>query len=98
MTHIIIKLVTGAVVFGSLGTLEDEYIKINKPYTFILTDEGLPAIAPYDSYAFQGDMSSMCFPINTVLQYSDFADCTEARDAYISTTSGILLPKQEIII
>ena len=97
MTHIIIKLVTGAVVFGTLGIQDEGKIVINKPYTFIV-HEGLPSLAPYDAYAFQGEVSIMTFPMNTVLQYSDFAECTEARDAYISITSGIVLPNQNIII
>lgn len=99
MNHIILKLVTGAVVFGGYDKkITDKQITISKPYTYIINEEGIPGIAPYDTFAFQGEMSSMTFPLSTVLQYGDFADCKEARDAYISVTSGIVMSNQKIII
>ena len=50
-----------------------------------------------DTFAFQGEVQSMTFPITTVLQYGDFADCKEARDAYVSVTTGIVMPNKQII-
>lgn len=99
MTHVILKLVTGAVVFGGrLDVRNTDEIVVSKPYTYIVNDEGIPGIAPYDTYAFQGELTDMRFPMTTVLQYGDFADCKEARDAYISVTSGIVMPNNKIIV
>jgi hypothetical protein len=98
MNHVILKLVTGAVVFGGYGGITDKYITITKPYTYIVNEKGEPGIAPYDTFAFQGELSSMTFPFSTVLQYADFGDCKEARDAYVSVTTGIVMPTQKIII
>jgi hypothetical protein len=98
MTHVILKLVTGGVVFGGLESKDSSNIIVNKPYTYIVNEEGIPGIAPYDTFSFQGELQQMVFPRTTVLQYGDFGDCKEARDAYISVTSGIVMPSQKIII
>jgi len=100
MNHVILKLVTGAVVFGGyhVNRSNDKNITITKPYTYIVNEEGIPGIAPYDTFAFQGELSSMMFPLSTVLQYADFGDCKEARDAYVSVTTGIVMPTQKIIL
>jgi hypothetical protein len=106
--YIILRLVTGAVVFGGfkpetrvVGAKPENSITVTKPYTYVVVDgkDGpITSLAPYDTFALQGEMSEMTFPITSVLYYADFKDSSEARDAYLSTISGIVMPKKDIIL
>lgn len=116
MTHIIIKLITGVVVFGGYKAENENTLKkfgieeqgseatpersitITKPYIYTTNNEGNIGLVPYDTFALQGEVKEITFPISSVLQYADFADCKEARDAYISIISGIVVPNKSIIL
>jgi hypothetical protein len=95
--YILVKLLTGAVVFGQLTYSDENHLSISKPFEYLLTDKGT-TLSPYDMGSVQGEIQNVNIRQDKIIYAINFKDCPEALKAYQQATSAIIMSTPKIII
>lgn len=94
--YVVLKLITGEVLFGKFEGDFDGDIKINKPYTFFKGEQGI-SIGPYDATLVQCDLEDVTFKKQTIIYFASYDHNNSVIEAYQKAVSPLILPTQKII-
>ena len=95
--YILLKLITGEILFGENKGSYDGDIKVAKPYTFFNGEQGI-SIGPYDARLVQCDLDEVLFKKQAIVYIAEYDHNKSVTEAYQKAVSPLILPTQKIII